>query len=129
LCAAAIFCGCEAENEAPNGGGSVPEVITVNGTVTFDGDDGVLSLVYKDTGVSAGANRAVSGFSGGDLASLGAGVRNIFQIIAVEDGQTGKIAEFDEASEVPAVPGSTLQASVRIRLGYTYHFLVLLGHK
>jgi hypothetical protein len=73
---------------------------------------------------SAQGALSVSGVSTGDIKSAKAGLRNIYQLIVVDDSSRDVVHNFDEVRL--GVPPNTLTSPVT--KGHTYHFLFLAGH-
>ncbi|MDR3324575.1 MAG: InlB B-repeat-containing protein, partial [Spirochaetaceae bacterium] len=86
---------------------------SVEGTVSF--------AVPFEAAQGSGAAQSVSGAGLADIKSVGRGVRNIYQLIAVDDSVPDAVSGFDEIRTSGAL-------SADIVKGHTYHFLVLGGH-
>jgi hypothetical protein len=71
-----------------------------------------------------GATLSVSGATAEDIKSTDRGIRNICQVIAVDDGNEDEVSQFDEVCNDG---GGGAALTVTVTKGHTYHFLFLSG--
>jgi hypothetical protein len=95
----------------------------LGGEINFPADSelGTVRFVIPAEGSASGAARSVSGAGLSDVKSVGRGVRNIYQLIAVDESNPNAVWGFDEIR-------SSGTLSVGVLKGHTYHFLFLAGH-
>jgi uncharacterized protein YjdB len=90
----------------------------ITGEVGFDEDGtGVVTFTVP----WAASARSLAGADTDIIKSTGRGIRNIYQLIAVDDSDPGTVWGFTEARGSGAL-------KVNILKGHTYHFLFLGGH-
>jgi hypothetical protein len=110
------------------GGDSETPEPPINGEVSFPGggEGGAITFAITWEGSAdsgAGGDRSVAGTTMGDIkASPARGVRNVYQLIAVDDTAPDAVWRFDP------VRNGVGDLNVEIVRGHTYHFLFLGGH-
>ncbi|MDR3285047.1 MAG: hypothetical protein LBS97_07715 [Treponema sp.] len=98
---------------------------SVVGTV----EDGTVRFTFSwaNKSRSKEAARSVTGANPNDITGKGRGIRNVYQLIAIDETEPDKIWDFSEVRRTDTSQ-NFLTVSVGIVSGHTYRFLILAGH-